>query len=269
MQVDVVPFGGLGNRMRVLNSSFELNKSLKTSLGVIWLVKAELNAPFFTLFKETQHAFSLIKGLKYRLFLPFFKHIYVHRFPHLHKAILGLIYDQILFDDDVFGRSENEILALLKGKKRVLIATCYAFFPFDNFDNFVLSEKLQHRLTELSLPSRAVGIHIRRTDHAEIIKDSSLEKYDIAIAKEISLNPSVTFYLATDDYKVKTHYKQMLGTKLITQNFELSRASSEGVENAIIDIYGLARCTKLICNSKSSFAVAAQKIGSTKEIIEV
>ena len=269
MQIDVVTFGGLGNRMRVLNSSFELNKSLKTSLGVIWHVKAELNAPFFTLFKETQHAFRLIKGLKYRLFLPFFKHIYVQRFPRLHKAILGLFYDQILFDDDVFEINENEILALLKGKRKVLIATCYAFFPFDNFDNFILSEKLQHRLTELSVPSGAVGVHVRRTDHAEIIKDSSLEKYDNAIATEIRINPSISFFLATDDYEVKAYYKQKLGPKLITQNFELSRASIDGVENAIVDIYSLARCTKLICNSKSSFAVTAQKIGSTKKIIEV
>ncbi|MFT5884496.1 MAG: hypothetical protein ACI9IP_000951 [Arcticibacterium sp.] len=269
MQIDVVPFGGLGNRMRVMNASFVLNKRLKASLGIMWLVKAELNAPFNTLFTETQQPFRLIDGLKYRLFLLFFKHIYTQKFPRLHKAILRLFYDQILFDQNLLGTSEDEILALLKGKKRVLIATCYAFFPFENFDNFVLSEKLKFRLSELSLPSGAVGVHIRRTDHTEIIKDSSLEKYDAAIAKEIKLNPAISFYLATDDYEVKSYYKQKLGSKVITQDFELSRTTSNGVENAVIDIYGLANCTKIICNSQSSFAVTAQLIGKKKAVIEV
>ncbi len=269
MRIDIVPFGGLGNRMRVMNASFELNKSLKATLSIIWLVKPELNAPFYTLFKETQHVFRLITGLKYKLFLTFFKHIYVQRFPRFHKAFFGLFYDQILFDNDVKGRSEKEVLALLKGKKKVLIATCYSFFPFQNFDNFVLSKKLERRLSELKLPPEVIGIHVRRTDHSEIIKDSSLEKYDAAIDSETKLNPSVCYYLATDDYEVKAYYKQKLGPKLITQNFELSRASIDGVENAVVDIYSLSRCTKLICNSKSSFAVTALLIGHKKIVIEV
>lgn len=267
--IDIVPFGGLGNRMRVLNSVGALQAKVNYDVELIWLIKAELNAPFSSLFKSTNFPFTIANGLKYTLFLTFVKHIFIEKYTSTYRFILGFFYDLVLFDEDILNNSENELLNLIRSKKKVLIATCYAFFDFPSFDNFTPSDAVQQKLNSLELPNDLIGIHIRRTDHVEIIQDSSLDSYSKAIEEEISNNKTGTFYLATDDYEVKEYYKKKLKKQLITQDFELSRNSKTGIENALIDILALAKCKKIICNSKSSFVVTAQRIGEKKQIIEV
>ncbi|AWV99687.1 hypothetical protein [Arcticibacterium luteifluviistationis] len=267
--IDIVPFGGLGNRMRVLNSIGALQAKADCEVELIWLIKAELNAPFSSLFKSASFPFTIANGLKYTLFLKFVKHIFIDKYTSIYRFILGLFYDLVLFDEDVLNISENQLLNLIKDKKKILISTCYAFFDFPSFDNFTPSDSVQQKLNSLELPKDLIGIHIRRTDHVEIIKDSSLDSYSKAIEEEISKNKTSTFYLATDDYEVKEYYKKKLKKQLITQDFELARDSETGIENALIDILALSKCTKLICNSKSSFVVTAQRIAKTKEIIEI
>lgn len=268
-RLDILPFGGLGNRMRVLNSAGGLQAKTGHKLELIWLVKPELNASFFSLFEGTSFPFSLATGIKYSLFLIFVKHIFIEKYTSLYRFVLGLFYDLILFDEDLIDISEAKLLNLVKDKRNVLIGTCHSFFSYPSFDNFVPSEKVMENLKKLNLPKNLKGIHIRRTDHVEIIKDSSLDAYTKAIEDEISINGESIFYLATDDYEVKKYYKKKLKHQLITQDFDLSRNSEKGIENALTDILALSQCSKLICNSKSSFVVTAQRIGETKEIIEV
>lgn len=268
-KIDIVPFGGLGNRMRVMNSAFELNKLTKRNLNVAWLVKPELNAKFQQLFSSAGFDFELVSGLKYKTFLLLLKHIYIQKYTSLYRLLLKPFYDLILFDDDVKGLSKERLLEKIGQEKKVLIATCYSFFPFDSFDNFVLSGDLRERLNNLDLPTNLTGIHIRRSDHASIIQESSIQSYDLAIEKEIAENPNSMFYLATDDNDVKEYYRKKLGNALVTLNIELSRSAQKGIEDAVLEVYSLSKCSKLICNSNSSFAILAQKIGDSKLIIEV
>lgn len=266
----VLPFGGLGNRMRVIDSAFLLAGQHKISeVNLIWLRKWELNARFYSIFQPFPKHLNLVDGLVYYFFLYLVKHIYVQKYEKLYRFIFGLYYDLVLLDNDIKDKQAEEIYGLTKGKKRILIASCYGFQNSSNFESFIPSDKVRKRLDALNLPESYVGVHIRRTDHSAIIKESSLEHFVQACHEEIEKNKGVKFFLATDDLIVKSTFHNQFGERLITQETELSRGSEEGIIGAFVDILALAGAEKIICNLKSSFAETAIKIGSIKEVIEI
>lgn len=267
--ITIVPFGGLGNRMRVMNSGFYLARALDASVSIIWLQKAELNASLSSLFSSIGFSYRLVSGFRYALSLRFLKHIFIQKYPAFYRFFLQFFYDCILFDDELKTISQEKLIQKIGDSKRIFIATCYAFYPFDSFDNYLINSSLKEKVEALDLPENTIGVHIRRTDHVDIIQESSLESYIEKMKIEQQKNKDVCFYIATDDDSVKNELKTIFGQKIRTQSVELSRATEEGIFGAVVDIYALARCSKIICNTKSSFATTAQQLGSAKEIIEV
>jgi len=269
-KITVVPFGGLGNRMRVLNSVFYLNKDIgQVPITLVWLIKAELGASFGSLFQSAGFSYNLLSGFKYRLFLKLVKHIFICRYPRLYKFVFSFFYDLILFDDDILEMSKSAKYTIIARAKNVLIVTCYSFYPFPDFNNFTPNSEIIKRVNMLKIPANTVGIHIRRTDHAVIIKESGLTKFEEKIKEQKAFDSSINFYLATDDSEVKDYFRKLIGDSLITQETELLRSSENGVQGAFIDVLALSRCSKIICNLKSSFAEMALLIGNKKECIEV
>lgn len=49
-ELTIVPYGGLANRMRAMNSAIEYAKTLNCPLQVVWFCNKELNALFDELF---------------------------------------------------------------------------------------------------------------------------------------------------------------------------------------------------------------------------
>lgn len=268
-KIEIVPFGGLGNRMRVLNSVLFLNKEFESEISMFWFKKAELYADFFEIFESAGYPFTIIRGIRYKICRFFFKQIYMFKYPRLYKTILSVFYDEILLDKDIKGMEPLKLLQKISNKKKVLIATCYDFFPYPDFNNFKLNLHLIEKINEFGINTSFVGVHIRRTDHSEIKGESTLESYINEIDKEIELNPQVRFYLATDDLHVKQELSAKYSARLKVQDVSLERTSEEGIFGAVIDIYNLSHCSKIICNPKSSFAVMASKIGIKKPIIKV
>jgi hypothetical protein len=266
VKITVVPFGGLGNRMRVLNSALYLNENLGGSkIKLVWLEKAELNAPFDKLFLSAGIGFNLIQGIRYALFLKFFKHIFIIRYPRAYRAVMSIFYDLILLDDDIKKLIESGDYTIIRSSKKVLIATCFEFYPFPSFDNFILTQEILDKFEKLKLPNGAVGVHIRRTDHTEIIAESGVAEFE----KKMNSLPNSVFYLATDDYKVKAYLAKEYENRIITQNAELSRNSLNGIQEALVDVLALSKCEMIICNLKSSFADTALRMGNKKVLIEV
>lgn len=270
-KITVLPFGGLGNRMRVLNSGFLINEELNYDLAVLWFKKWELNSDLSTLFSAVGHPYRLVSNLATASAKPFLKHIYIQKYPRLYKAILSLFFDKVYFDDDILRKNESELKNELIQSGNVLFATCYQFYKFDNFNNFSLHPDLQKDVDRItcSFDENVYGVHIRRTDHAELIRSSPLEAFIEVIEKLVVENPAARFFLATDDVDVKLELKDRFKDKIITQEIELSRNSDNGMTGAVTDIYCLAHTHKIICSSKSSFATTALLIGKPKEIIEV
>ncbi|SOE23310.1 hypothetical protein SAMN06298216_3701 [Spirosomataceae bacterium TFI 002] len=269
-QIDVIPFGGLGNRLRVLNSALYLSQKIGAKVSLGWIVKAELNTDFNNLYESATIPFERVGSFRMTLFHYFLKHIFVQKYTGVYKIILSLFYDLIIFDNEALNWSKEELIEKTTGSKKVLIATCYQFWDFPDYNNFVLTRDLKAKVESYSRSfENVIGVHVRRTDHIDIIKASSLNSYFEQMDKTLKESPERSFFICSDDAEVKKELKDKYGNKVFFNEIELSRASTVGMEGAILDIYLLAKTEKIIANSKSSFAVLASKIGKNKEIIEV
>ncbi len=253
--------------MRVINSVLELNKKLDSEIKLVWLEKPELNAPFEALFSGIGSPFTLIKNFRYFFFLKVFKHIYVNKYERFYRFFAGFFFDTIIFDSNTIQFSPEK----LKGSKNILIATCYQFYPFDGFDNYVLNPEIAEQVENISrqLGDSSIGVHIRRTDHTALMLQSPLTRFYSKIEELNTQFPEKKIFLATDEEAVKRDLKERFPANLVTQETELSRNSEKGIIGAVIDIYCLAKTQTLVCNSSSSFAKTASLIGNPKNIIEV
>lgn len=270
-RITVVPFGGLGNRLRVLNSAFSLSRDLGTDLELLWFVKPELNSELNDLFAATGFDYVPMPRWKRALLQPFLKHVFIQKYEKAYRRFLRLFYDKVYFDSDLTTRAPAQLRTEMARYRRVVIATCYEFYNFENFNNFVVQSHLQQRIDALTtrFDRYTVGVHIRRTDHAALIEASPIGLFTSEMNCLAAENFTTQFFLATDDAELKAELQTQFGSRLITQDIPLSRATAEGMEGAVVDIYALSKTKKIICTTRSSFAKMAALIGENKEIIEV
>ncbi|MBI4747970.1 MAG: hypothetical protein HY774_05745 [Acidobacteria bacterium] len=129
---------------------------------------------------------------------------------------------------------------------------------------FRLIPELQERVeTEASrFGAYTVGLHIRRTDHVRAIANSTTQKFIVAMQAEIAQHPSARFFLATDSPEEETTLRQFFPDRILTyQKRTLDRNSPEGIQDAVVDLYCLARTQKILGSIGSSFSRTASRIG--------
>ena len=83
------------------------------------------------------------------------------------------------------------------------------------------------------------------------------------MADLLSREPGVVFFLCTDDHTVKNKLEYEFGNSIITRNIPLSRSDEVGMRQAVVDMYLLARTTKIICSYHSSFSLVASELSGT------
>lgn len=251
------PLGGLGNRMLAIASAVTLTKETGRSLTIIWELDEKLNCPFHLLFNPIPEinvinqstAIPLIRKIKRHLSHLSYKKVIHHELLNKmidNKTLLNEIhqYDNIL----LYGANQFypiEDLASL-------------FIPAPSIMKQVrtIKAKFKHRQT--------VGIHIRRTDHGPSIDKSPTRLFIQKMKDEISNNPETLFFLATDDPKEEVALSQVFGQRILTFNKTLERNSISGIQNALVDLWCLASCSKIYGSFYSSFSyTAAQMQGAT------
>lgn len=114
------------------------------------------------------------------------------------------------------------------------------------------------------------GLHIRRTDLYQHLKSrnleskfSSEEKFISAIERFIA-NGCAKFFLATDNQITKNIIDNKFPDKIISynQSFNPENKRQTTVKQALIDLYLLAKCQKIIGSYYSSFSEYAANLGN-------
>lgn len=127
-----------------------------------------------------------------------------------------------------------------------------------------LERRIGEECRKVGDPAHALGIHIRRTDNEVAIRESPDELFEERMRQEIERDPSVRFYLATDSPAVKEKFSMLFGHRLITPQGRLSRNDTEGMKQAVVELYTLARCRHIIATWYSTFSRTAAAIGGTE-----
>ena len=113
------------------------------------------------------------------------------------------------------------------------------------------------------LNAHTVGVHVRRTDHAEAIANSPLTLFIERMEQELAADQETTFFVATDDAGVKEELRAALPAELLIFNEKgiIDRNSKTGLEDALIEMLALSKCRKILGSYNSTFSLLPSYIG--------
>ena len=269
--IDIIPFAGLCNRMRVVASAYECARRLGYPARVLWCGRnKDCKVRFDALFQpidlpdlvveETNAMLAESSSLRL-LYLP----------SLLRRMRYSKVYENYNFRNPGGKPSLEEQLAIDNPEKRVAVYSmhqCGPNFPLSRLFRPVppIEERIAALLQGGSGP--VVGVHIRRTDHVEAIRHASVKRYEDMMEAELRQRPDVRFYLATDDSLVKEHMLEHFGKdRIITAQMDLARDSRAGMEGAVVDLFALSRTEKIIGSYYSSYSEIAAELGGIELII--
>lgn len=268
--IDYVPVGGLGNRMRAIAAAIRLAGQTGQHVRIVWFRDAGLGCRFDQLFLPLQAGgVSLSEATPADYLLrdrPRRRNLFV---PRLWQRLAYdlRIDEQTTMQGTYAGR---DFASLIQGR-HTWMASCHYFYglnvPAGTYDCFRPLPHLQRRIDAMAqrLGPHPVGIHIRRTDHTRAIHESPTEAF---IRRMQQLPADSRFYLATDDEHEKETLRKAFPGRVFTAGNKAERSSLSGMEDALVEMYILARTTLILGSSGSSFSETAATIGGIQlEII--
>ncbi len=266
--ITIKPYGGLGNRLRSIDSAFALAECTQKNATIIWDANEELNCSFSELF-EVPHNIGL-KEIS-TSYLP--RKINEKFSMVMHKLNINYPfgYDKILHEEDVYSmKQQNYDFCKLKKSGKIYIYINGRFlFPEKPYHYLKPVKNIQDKVESLSgvFSPGTVGVHIRRTDNKLAIKESPLQNFVELMKKENAENRNIKFYLSTDSPEAENYVKRSFPNQVVSYKKELSRNKMQGVKDALIDMLCLSRTSKIIGSYYSSFSEVASEMGKIPLVI--
>lgn len=259
----MVPAGGLGNRMKVISATRLLAEKAQVPFRILWFQDWGMGCRFDDLFLSVDTPLVSLKEATLR------DKIMSDR-PRKRNLWLPLIFQQLMFqgrmNEKAVTRGGNRDFDFvgLAGKKHLWMASNIYFMnreiPLDAFDMFRPIPRLQQKIDEVTrdFDKNIVGVHVRRTDNERSVRTSPTWLFVERMKKE---KENVKFYLATDSEDVKKEMKSVFGKRIITSPEPADRGSLPGIEDALTEMYSLARTRRIFGSAYSTFSQTAAYIG--------
>lgn len=262
--IHLIPYAGLGNRMRVISSVYNYARNESFQLIVHWNKEGGLNASFYSLFKPV--SCLEIRDSK-------FSDFFLYNYPNKFNLNMPKLFDKLLGRKSYYSIGLNSIDALKLNDEDLIISTysqqgelyplSELFIPNDDIQSIIDSVKRD-------FGDFTVGCHIRRTDNVNAIKNSSLDLFEHKIESLFAANSKAKVFLCTDDSKVKDYLiNKYSKERILVYNSTLNRHSYIGIRDAVVELYLLAS-THLIWGSfySSYTEMASSLYGAKLEIIK-
>ncbi len=274
--------GGLGNRMRVAAAAYAMHRRTGIPMRVLWTSQWGMRCRFDELFEEvpsepSQRAAFIRDAQGYEKLLfarPTWKNL---RVPRL---LQRLCYRHIIYAPEIWYKNKEGFDYETWLRQGGTLMTSYRdFCPWTSEDlRHLFRPKAEvQRLIEArtaAFTAHTIGLHIRRTDHQQAIDESPLELFIEAIDQEIKnyeiilsprgeleRGPLLTIYLATDDEGTKAALRKRYGNRLITSDAEASRENTDGIRDALVEMFALSRTNHIYGSAGSTFSPIAACLG--------
>ncbi len=262
----LVPAGGLANRMHAIASTYEMCRRAEVHLRVVWFQDWALHAPFHDIFRPTDLLCLREATLMDHL---------VYDRPRRRNGHIPRLFQCLLFDRRI---DEEQVTALVEqgfdferwARGHNSYMSC--FREYGTFDNSLygrlfrpvaqVEQQVDNFASQFS--AHTIGFHIRRTDNRRSIEQSPLSLFIEAGKQEIDGHPDTKIFVATDDEPTKRQLREIFGDRLMMQQVEADRGSTQGIRGGLIDMYTLARTKVVYGSAGSSFSMMAAKIGGNK-----
>jgi hypothetical protein len=265
--ITLIPTSGLGNRIRIMATSIKLAREGNKKLRIYWNRNLELNAPFDKLFEYPLNISVKPIPVKFKIW------IVMRRFSSklfgFENWYLSLFKFDFIFLDrmvtDVLHNRVNLQKEVNKAKK-ILICSCeevnYCDLPDYRLFKPVVAIQKEIDSQVLQFKPSTIGIHIRATDHITSIKNSPFYLFENKMREELRINPEVTFFVATDNEDYQNRLLQKFGSeKILFHKKVFRRDVTEGITDAVVDLFCLSKTSKIYGSYYSSFSYVAGRIG--------
>lgn len=251
----IQPRAGLCNRLRAIASAISLAEASNNKVHVIWEVNRGCNSRFSDLFElpaEITRLTELNSGSEIAAIN--------RRVPQLFSR-----YKNCYIYQDVIGQivNQQDWLTLTSKFRHLYISTWNCFFqpssklPF----HLIIPRKHIREVIEANNFDNMIGVHVRRSDNKEAISHSPIEGFVEQINAEIKADDKLEFFLATDEPSVEVEMEKEFPGRIVThKKSSLDRNDQKAIRDAVIDLFSLASCRKLIGSYYSSFSQTAADI---------
>ncbi|MDN2584205.1 hypothetical protein [Aquibium sp. ELW1220] len=255
----IIAANGLCNRLFALHSAAALAADIGHPLRVVWTRNRALGARFEDLF-EVPDAFCEIVTLERRV-LRLSDRLREEawrytRWPPLKRGTSA--HDVIAlgkqgFDFRQIGQQRNPTLqafTLFYGRER-------PFFRFRPVAH--LQTRIDAAVPEVD---SHIGVHIRRTDHLPSRMYSPNGLFIDAMTRTVETDPEARFFLCTDCPREEVRLSEAFPGRVVTApKRSLDRGQDTAIEDAVVDLFALSRCNRIIGSLASTFSQAAGRIG--------
>lgn len=240
------PVAGLCNRLRAINSAIALARDTCQPLHVYWRIDQEMNTCFRRLFNVPEDFVLNDAGRE--------------------SFAARLFYSRYNFVCRNFGSVQKWNCKKIAKVGRPWVITSFA--PF--YDGMSVGYDWLRPIDAIQLKINAfrreygrdvIAMHIRRTDNEMSRKLSPLSLFEKKIKDHLSDNSRQRFFIASDDNSVKDSLRKQFGTAIVTRDHVARREDANGVEDAVVDLFLLAGCSRLYGSGWSSFSEVAAQIG--------
>lgn len=269
--LNVIPIGGLANRMRAIASAVSLSNQVNRKLKVIWHKDKGLFIDFNSLFDTSGITYFEIENIGDLYFntileVPRKRNLYLTNLTNLLSATRRIFHcdnnptDWLLDKNlETFCKESSKPISVMSGS---------SFYPFQSSlirDIFKPSPQVLKRKTEILKDNHPdIGLHIRRTDNKASIQNSPVSLFIEKIEKELSKNPSSLIYLASDNQDVKNEIKNLFPDNIFFNEENARRDTKEGMLDAFSEMLILSDCKKIYGSFWSSFSEIASMYGDSE-----
>jgi len=257
MRIVFEPFAGLGNRMRALDSVLPLARKFGADLRVLWPRYRDLNCRFEDLF-EVPGGISKIDTIGWGL-------------PERLRVLAHRLSSEVFIDQARMTRliQDHYDFEGLAGHSTVFIKTYSRFHESPPlYRDFVPVASLRRIIDRQGIDERFVGVHIRRGDNDVSTAESPFDLFVEKMKRELDLDAEVAFFVATDSPQVESKLRELFGGRITSHaKASLDRNLPQGIQNAVIDLYCLSRCRKILGSYWSSFSETAAALRGIEHVV--
>ncbi|MGN6605055.1 MAG: hypothetical protein ACTHK8_21545 [Ginsengibacter sp.] len=265
--ITLIPTSGLGNRLRIMATAMKLAREGNKKLRIYWNTNSELNAPFDKLFEYPLHFSVKPVPIEYKVWIEmrrfssklfgfedWYLNLFKFDFIFLDRMVTDVLQNRLNLQEEV-NKAHN-----------VFICSCEElnYCDLSDYEVFKPVTAIQKKIDNLALQFNAstIGIHIRSTDHFTSIENSPFILFENKIDEELRSNPEANFFLATDNEEHQYRLVQKFGKdKILFHKKIFRRDVTEGVADAVVDLFCLSKTSKIYGSYYSSFSYVAGRIG--------
>jgi hypothetical protein len=274
-KVVLIPTSGLANRLRMIATTIKLTRESNKKMVVYWDNNVGLGADFDDLFERIEDVPIQKIPLKYKTWIRMTS--FSSKLHGFDEWYLSLFKFDFIFRDSMaiqVWHNQMNLQNEVNRANRILVCSGQeiSYFDVQDYKLFVPKIILRKRIESISqkFTTNTIGVHIRGTDNGVSKKYSPLNVFIKKMEEEIQHNREVTFFVATDEKKYEKYLLEKFGPeRIFYQKKVFGRNITEGIKDAVIDLFCLSKTCKIYGSYFSSFSDVAGRIGNiTVEVLK-